>query len=155
MLIKNLWVHRNLALIIVVVYALLLAVLSLAPIDGEVPHFGFSFDDKIYHLAAHFVLTVLLYMYVSKIRGSNIILFVFFMSVVYGIIIEVLQEFASNPFKPENYFFCLWLKIISTSIFQAHPRAWLSTLQTLLLHYHLTSRVCLLCLFYKQKCNWY
>ena len=95
--------HRNLALVIVVVYALLLAILSLVPINGDVPHFGFSFDDKIYHLIAYFILTILLYVYASKLRGNSKILLVFGIAVIYGIIIEVLQEMLSSERASEIF----------------------------------------------------
>jgi len=53
------------------IIALFLAVLSLMPIDGDIPRFGFSFDDKIYHLLAYFILTVLLYIYTTTIQMEN------------------------------------------------------------------------------------
>ena len=103
MLIKNLWVHKNTVLIIVVGYALLLAVLSLIPITGNVHRLGFSFDDKIYHSLAYFVFTVLLYVYTCKIQSANKMIVAFSIAVIYGIIIEVLQEMSSIDREAELF----------------------------------------------------
>ncbi len=91
------------ALLSVIFYTLFLTVLSLMPIDEEIPRFGFSFDDKIYHLFAYFIFTVLLYTYTTAVQIKRKILVAFSIAVIYGIIIEVLQGTLGNKRTSEVY----------------------------------------------------
>ncbi len=79
------------ALLIVVIYATVLTIASLIHLGG-VPSLGSSFDDKIYHFIAYFLFTVLVYNYckVRQFKNANVISAV--VVIVYGIIIEVLQQ---------------------------------------------------------------
>lgn len=91
MIIKLLLVLKKWALLIVVIYATVLTIASLIHLGG-VPSLGSSFDDKIYHFIAYFLFTVLVYNYckVRQFKNANVISAV--VVIVYGIIIEVLQQ---------------------------------------------------------------
>lgn len=77
-------------LLIAIAYTIALAAICLMPDDG-LPYFGTNFEDKIYHLLAYAVLSFLWY---TAFKNNNIrpeITLAFIASVIYGIIIEVLQ----------------------------------------------------------------
>ncbi|MGB3605595.1 VanZ family protein [Psychroserpens sp.] len=87
----KLWlVLKKLALPLVVVYVIALTVASLMRLT-DVPSFGSSFDDKIYHLVAYFMFTLLVFNYLSSKHIKKAILVSVVLTICYGIIIEVLQ----------------------------------------------------------------
>lgn len=87
---KLLLALKKWSLPIVIVYALILTISSLALVKG-IPSLGFTFDDKIYHSLAYLIFTLLVYNYCNFKNYKNAItISVIFVS-TYGIIIEVLQ----------------------------------------------------------------
>ena len=91
MITKLLLVLKKWALPILVVYALALTIGSLANV-GDLPSLGSSFDDKIIHLAAYFFFTVLVFNYCNEVKLGRALLISAVSVIVYGIIIEVLQQ---------------------------------------------------------------
>ena len=82
--------HKRLALALAVGYTLFLTILSLISING-IPKLGSSFDDKIYHLGAYVMLTLLWYNAFLSTGWKNKILISSLVPLGYGIIVEVLQ----------------------------------------------------------------
>ncbi|AUP78892.1 VanZ family protein [Flavivirga eckloniae] len=84
---------KKLIPIATITYSLALIIASLIRLDN-VPKLGISFEDKIFHLFAYFILTVLwfyTFLYSFKIRKKKAIFLAVILSVFFGIIIEVLQ----------------------------------------------------------------
>ncbi|MGS2727406.1 VanZ family protein [Psychroserpens sp. BH13MA-6] len=90
MIIKLLLLLKKWALPIVIFYTITLTIASLINI-GRVPDLGSNFDDKIYHVIAYFILTILLFNYLNKQQISHVLLKTGVIVIIYGIIIEVLQ----------------------------------------------------------------
>jgi len=88
-------VLKRWALALVSSYAVLLLVLSLISI-GKIETLGSSFDDKINHVGAYFVLTLLVYNYFNKINLKKALLYALFVAVAYGFLIELLQKIATT-----------------------------------------------------------
>lgn len=66
----------------------------LIPLEGP-PDFGISFADKIFHSLVYFVLTFLWFyslIFHFKIEKGKAVLYASFISIIFGIIIEILQE---------------------------------------------------------------
>lgn len=82
--------HKYLALAFAVGYTIFISVLSFISLN-DIPKLGSSFDDKIYHLGAYLVLTLLWYYFLTKtsIRPKIQLSAIFALS--YGIIVEVFQ----------------------------------------------------------------
>lgn len=90
MLIKILSALKPWSLAILICYVAALTFGSLGSAD-KMPELGSSFDDKIYHLIAYGVFTLLVYNYFS-FKGVNYKIYYTAAAVIlYGIIIEVLQ----------------------------------------------------------------
>jgi VanZ family protein len=84
-------VHNKIIVLFVAVgYSITLAVLSLISNDA-LPYFGTNYEDKIYHLLAYALLTFLWFKVFINFNNSKPILLAFVISIVFGIIIEVLQ----------------------------------------------------------------
>lgn len=84
---------KKLTPIITTIYSLALLTVSLATLNN-VPDIGISFGDKIFHFLAYFVLTLLwfyTFLYTFKLKNKRAIFFAVILSVLFGIIIEVLQ----------------------------------------------------------------
>ncbi|MBE9490310.1 MAG: VanZ family protein [Bacteroidetes bacterium] len=77
-------------LTLAICYTLVLAVLSLVNIKS-LPKLGSNFDDKIFHVFAYTVLVLLWYFTLHSLKTAKPILIAVCFSIVYGIIIEVLQ----------------------------------------------------------------
>lgn len=87
---------KQLALILAIGYTLSLTLLSLISLN-EIPKLGSSFDDKIYHLIAYMLLTILWYNVLRSAPTKFKILFSAIICVCYGIIIEIFQAlFTTN-----------------------------------------------------------
>lgn len=71
-------------------YSITLAVLSLVS-DDTLPNLGTNYDDKIYHLLAYALVNLLWFKVFLNFKTSKPILLAFIISIVFGIIIEVLQ----------------------------------------------------------------
>ncbi|WP_460220025.1 VanZ family protein [Psychroserpens sp. MEBiC05023] len=90
MITKLLLVLKKWALPIVILYVIILTLASLIQLK-DMPSFGFSFDDKIYHTLAYLILTLLVYNYVSTKNFKRSMILSAGIAIGYGIIIEVLQ----------------------------------------------------------------
>ncbi len=82
--------NKIIVLFVAVGYSIILAVLSLISNDA-LPYFGTNYEDKIYHLLAYALLTFLWFKVFIKFKTRKPILLAFISSIVFGIIIEVLQ----------------------------------------------------------------
>lgn len=91
MITKLLLVLKKWALPILLLYASALTIGSLVHVSG-IPSLGYSFDDKIYHLTAYFLFTILVYNFCKEIQLVYALLISAASVIIYGIIIEVLQE---------------------------------------------------------------
>jgi VanZ family protein len=77
-----------------IVYTIALTTVSLMTLRN-IPNLGISFGDKIFHFSAYFVLTFLwafAFFYNYNFKKAKSIQYAFFISVTFGILIEVLQE---------------------------------------------------------------
>ncbi|MCL8007939.1 VanZ family protein [Gelidibacter japonicus] len=83
------------ALAILVVYAIVLLILSLVSIGGF-ETLGSSFDDKINHFGAYFLLTILIFNYINTLNLKKGLFYALIIASVYGIIMEVLQKYLTN-----------------------------------------------------------
>lgn len=88
---------KRILLFLAIVYTIALTVASLINING-VPKLGFSFDDKIYHLLAYVLLSVLWVTYVKSHSKRFKVLIATFALIVFGIILELIQ----HPFNPNR-----------------------------------------------------
>jgi VanZ family protein len=91
MIIKLLLALKKWALPVLLLYALALTIGSLAHVGG-IPSLGSSFDDKIYHFLAYFLFTILAFNYCNEKQIKHAIIVSALSVIIYGIIIEVLQQ---------------------------------------------------------------
>lgn len=91
---------KQLALILAVCYTLSLTLLSLITLNG-IPKLGSSFDDKIYHLIAYLLLTILWFNALRLTSTKFKILYAGIISIGYGIIIEVFQALFTTSRKED------------------------------------------------------
>lgn len=82
--------HKRVLLILTICYTLVIAVLSLVNIKS-LPKLGSSFDDKIFHALAYGVLALLWYSTLNRLKIAKPIFITALVSIIYGIILEVLQ----------------------------------------------------------------
>jgi VanZ family protein len=93
MIIKPLLVLKKHALFVAVLYTAILVSLSLIKL-GKLPDLGTSFNDKIFHFFAYFVLPILWYFvfyHKYKIGITKAIIYSGIFSFIIGVIIELLQ----------------------------------------------------------------
>lgn len=93
-LIKNLLGHKKIAVSVSVLYTILLLLICLINLEG-LPEKAVQEGDKILHFLAYFILTLLWYNVVSKYSDWSffaVILIVVTCSILFGIIIELLQS---------------------------------------------------------------
>ena len=79
---------------ITIIYSIALATVSLIKFNNS-PDIGVSFGDKIFHAVSYALLTFLWFMaflYSFKLKKKQAIFFAVILSVIFGILIEVLQE---------------------------------------------------------------
>ncbi|MDO5979437.1 VanZ family protein [Flavivirga spongiicola] len=84
---------KKLTPIITIIYSLALVTVSLIKLNN-VPDIGISFGDKIFHFLAYFVLTLLwfyTFLYTFKFKSKKAVFFAAILSVLFGMVIEVLQ----------------------------------------------------------------
>ncbi|GAA4800170.1 VanZ family protein [Litoribaculum gwangyangense] len=84
---------KKIALIITLIYTIALAIISLIRLNN-LPDIGVSFGDKIFHFLAYGLLTFLWYqafLQSFKFKIKRAIYSAVILSVIFGIIIEVLQ----------------------------------------------------------------
>ncbi|MFT5846544.1 MAG: VanZ family protein [Psychroserpens sp.] len=91
MITKLLLALKKWALPVLVLYALALTIGSLAHV-GNLPSLGSSFDDKIVHFIAYFIFTLVVFNYCKELKISHVMLVSAIGVILYGIIIEVLQQ---------------------------------------------------------------
>ena len=85
---------KKFALIITLIYSIALATVSLIRIN-DLPDIGISFGDKLFHFFAYALLAFLWFSaFVNsfKLKKKQAIYFAIILSVLFGIIIEVLQD---------------------------------------------------------------
>ena len=82
---------KKVLVLVAVVYTIWLIVISLINLKN-VPSLGSSFDDKIYHFIAYFVLASLWVTYFKSSQKKNIILVVFVCAIIFGAVLELLQH---------------------------------------------------------------
>ena len=90
------------ALTFLLIYLFLLTWISFVDI-GNLPTLGSSFDDKIFHVLSHGLLTLLCFNYFRKTRFSKPILISAAIPFCYGIIIEILQGVATTLRTADGY----------------------------------------------------
>ncbi len=89
-------------IVIAVLYTAALTVVSLININN-IPTAGFSFEDKVYHFVAYLILGFLwTYAFSNDAMGKSIKV-AFILALIYGIVIEVLQE-KINPMRTYDTF---------------------------------------------------
>ena len=81
---------KEVVLVLAVCYTLVLTVFSLVSIKS-LPKLGSNFDDKIFHVFAYTILVLLWYFTLYGLKKTKPILIAICFSIIYGIIIEVLQ----------------------------------------------------------------
>ncbi len=85
---------KTYSLIITILYSLALATVCLIKVDKIVEEVHIPNVDKIFHFSAYFVLAILWYItlfFQFKINKNKSIIYAICFSVVFGIIIEILQ----------------------------------------------------------------
>lgn len=82
------------ALVLALIYSVALTFVSLVKLNN-VPDIGVSFGDKIFHFLAYCLLTFLwffAFLFNFNFKNKRAIILAAILSVIFGIIIEVLQE---------------------------------------------------------------
>ena len=87
---KNLLVLKKLALPSAILYTILLTILSLIKVRN-IPEFGTNYDDKLYHIIAYVVLTLVWYFAIHYENFNKKIVYLVISCIAFGIIIEALQ----------------------------------------------------------------
>lgn len=85
-------------LILTLIYTSVLGTVSLIKIDN-VPNIGISFGDKVFHFLAYGVLALLwfnTFFFKFKFKRKRAIFSAVILSLIFGIIIEVLQDTMAN-----------------------------------------------------------
>lgn len=93
---------KSLALILLLAYVVALTFLSLMNIH-KMPSLGSSFDDKLYHLGAYTVFMLLGFNFFRQTQIRYKIIASGTIIVLYGIIIEVLQQTLSTTRTLDAY----------------------------------------------------
>ena len=87
--------RKNIYLLFAILIVVVLTIVSLKESD-ELPSVFVSFSDKLFHLIAYMVPTIVWCKYLTlldlKIKNNNILTVVGVFLIIYGIIIEVLQS---------------------------------------------------------------
>ncbi|MBJ7882214.1 VanZ family protein [Gelidibacter salicanalis] len=94
--------HKHFALALLVAYAAVLLVLSLVTL-GNIQTLGSSFDDKIYHAGAYFVLTLLVFNYLNTLEVKNAFLYAFAAAALYGVLMELFQNYLTTTRTFDGY----------------------------------------------------
>lgn len=86
--------NRSIVLTIQIAYIVVITVLSLVSIDTKA-NINVDFADKIIHVIIHTINVILLYIVFIKYKLVKSLLLAIIVSILYGIIIEILQEYIS------------------------------------------------------------
>ena len=70
---------------------------------GNVKTIGSSFDDKINHFGAYFILTLLLFNYYNKLELKNALMYALITAFSYGFVMELLQNFLTTSRMFDGY----------------------------------------------------
>ena len=81
---------RKYALPLALTYTVFLTVVSLITLK-RIPRIGIGFDDKLYHVLAYIVLTVLWYFAAKEPKTRKTIIIIGVSCIVFGIVIEAVQ----------------------------------------------------------------
>lgn len=81
---------KGIVLIITLLYIIVLTILSFVSL-GSSSVMNIDFGDKVFHFGAHVVFVILTYCTFFKWKNKHALVFAAFSSLIYGIIIEVLQ----------------------------------------------------------------
>ncbi|NNK82592.1 MAG: VanZ family protein [Flavobacteriaceae bacterium] len=84
--------NRSIVLTIQIAYIVVITVLSLVSIDTKT-NINVDFADKIIHVIIHTINVILLYIVFLKFKVAKSLLLAIIVSILYGIIIEILQEY--------------------------------------------------------------
>jgi VanZ family protein len=84
-------VFKRLLLVVAIGFTICLTIASLINLSG-VPSLGSSFDDKIYHLGAYFVLAFLWVSYFKFSQKKYILLITFLCTLLFGVVLELMQH---------------------------------------------------------------
>lgn len=90
MITKLLLVLKQIALPLAAIYTIALSILSLISVKG-LPSFGTDYDDKLYHILAYFILTVVWYVALGLNQNKKRIVHIALGCIIYGIIVEAIQ----------------------------------------------------------------
>ena len=82
---------KKLLLLVTIIYTIWLTIVSLISLDN-VPSLGSSYDDKIYHLLAYFILAYLWVTYFKTSKKKRIIYVVFLCTMLFGVVLELIQH---------------------------------------------------------------
>ena len=82
---------KNGVLFIALLYSITLTILSFISFGSDSVT-NLNYGDKVFHFGAHFVLVILLFCALYKLQHSKALPIAAMSSVIYGIIIEVLQH---------------------------------------------------------------
>ena len=93
---------KKIFLIVTISYTIWLAIVSLINLKS-VPSLGSSFDDKIYHFIAYFALAYLWITYFKLSPKKYIILIVFSSTIIFGVVLELLQHQLNPNRTYDNY----------------------------------------------------
>ena len=86
--------NKSIVLTIQIAYIVVITVLSLVSIDTKT-NINVDFADKIIHVIIHTINVILLYIVFIKFKVAKSLLIAIIVSILYGIIIEILQEYIS------------------------------------------------------------
>lgn len=82
--------YKKIALILAICYSIVLTIFSLIAIK-QLPKLGSNYDDKIFHVFAYSVFVLIWYLALHSKKARNQIFIIALCSIIYGIILEVLQ----------------------------------------------------------------
>lgn len=85
---------KKTALVLTIIYSVALTYVSLVKLN-HVPDIGVSFGDKIFHFLAYSLLTFLwfgTFLFKFNFKEKKAITYAAIISIIFGIVIEVLQE---------------------------------------------------------------
>ena len=84
--------NKSIVLTIQIAYIVVITVLSLVSIDTKT-NINVDFADKIIHVIIHTINVILLYIVFTKYKVAKSLLLAIIVSILYGIIVEILQEY--------------------------------------------------------------
>ena len=85
-----------------IVYTIVLAIVSLISIGG-IPSLGSSFDDKIYHFVAYFILGFLWLTVFKTNKSQEVKIVVFVCTMLFGVVLELIQHQLNPNRTYDNY----------------------------------------------------